>query len=118
MMTTTPHLITESNLSTAWARALLHVYDGADDALVVALRDFEENIPAQNAAVAKALDAQLLAHEIPRIDQTALTIVPYERWLREGMISVEKLSEWYLKSMLPRLKARCSKNRHGSASSK
>jgi len=114
MMTTTPHLITESNLSTAWARAFLHAHDGADDALVVAIRGFDEDLPAQNSLVSSGLDAQLSKHEIPRIDQTALTIVPYEKWLREGKISIEELTEWYLKSMLPRLKARCIKNRHGT----
>lgn len=114
MMTTTPHLITESNLSTAWARAFLHAHDGADDALVVAIRGFDEDLPAQDVLVAAALDAQLSQHEIPRIGQTALTIVPYEKWLREGKISIEQLTEWYLKSMLPRLKARCTLNCHGT----
>ncbi len=113
-MTTTPHLITESNLSTAWARAFLHAHDGADDVLVVAIRDFEDELPPQDMLVAAALDEQLSQHEIPRISHTALTIVPYEKWLREGKISIEKLTEWYLKSMLPRLKARCTKNRYGT----
>lgn len=114
MMTTTPHLITESNLSTAWARAFLHAHDGADDALIVAIRGFEQDTPTEDDVIAKELDAQLLRHDIPRIDQTALTIVPYEKWLREGKISIEQLTEWYLQSMLPRLKARCSKNSHGT----
>lgn len=114
MMITKPHLITESNLSTAWARAFLHVHDGADDALVVAIRDFGEEVPARDPGLEAALDEQLTFHNIPRIGQTALTIVPYERWLREGKIGIEQLSEWYLHSMLPRLKARCTKNRHGT----
>lgn len=113
-MTTKPHLITESNLSTAWARALLHAHDGANDTLVVAIRDFEGDIPAQDATIATELDQRLSALEIPKIDQTALTIVPYEKWLREGKISIEELTSWYLDSMLPRLKARCTKNRRGT----
>ncbi len=113
-MITTPHTITESNLTTAWARAFLHVHDGADDALIVAIRDFENDLPEQDTVVAAALDDQLSQHEIPRIGQTALTLVPYEKWLREGKISIEELTEWYLESMLPRLKARCKKNSHGT----
>jgi hypothetical protein len=114
MMKTTPHLITESNLSTAWARAYLHAHDGADDALVVAIRDFTGEIPAQDKLIAEELDGRLSQLEIPRIGQTALTIVPYEKWLREGKMEIHKLSDWYLESMLPRLRARCSKNRHGT----
>lgn len=114
MMITKPHLITESNLSTAWARAMLYAHDGADDALIVAIRDFDNDLPSQNNAISNALDIELSVRDIPSIDQTALTIVPYERWLRSGKISIEELSKWYLDSMLPRLKARCTKNRHGT----
>jgi len=113
-MTTKPHLITESNLSTAWARAFLHAHDGANDTLVVAIRDFEGEIPDQEEKIATELDRRLSALAIPKIDQTALTIVPYEKWLREGKISIEELTTWYLDSMLPRLKARCTKNRRGT----
>lgn len=113
-MTTKPHLITESNLSTAWARAYLHAHDGASDTLVVAIRDFDGDIPAQDALIATELDKHLSRLQIPTFAQTALTIVPYDKWLREEKISIEELTTWYLESMLPRLKARCTKNRRGT----
>lgn len=113
-MTTKPHLITESNLSTAWARAFLHAHDGANDTLVVAIRDFDGEIPSQDKIIATELDKRLSLLAIPKIDHTALTIVPYDKWLREGKISIEELTTWYLESMLPRLKARCTKNRRGT----
>ena len=113
MTTTTPHIITETNLSVAWAKALLHVHDGAGDALIVALRDFTEDLPPQDEQIATALDAHLSTFEIPRIDQTALTIIPYERLLRENRVSIDELSGWYLTQFLPRLKARCTKKRGG-----
>ena len=113
-MTTKPHLITESNLSTAWARAFLHAHDGANDTLVVAIRDFEGEIPSQDKEIATELDKRLSALAIPKIAHTALTIVPYEKWLRDGKISIEELTAWYLKSLLPRLKARCKKNKRGT----
>lgn len=114
MKMTIPHLITETNLSIAWARALLHVLDGADDALLVAIRGFDEDLPPEDSVIATALDEQLSANNIPRIAHTALTIVPYERWLRRGRPSVEDLAGWYLAELLPRLKARCPANRHGT----
>lgn len=114
MKTTRPYLITEKNLSVAWARAFLHVHDGANDTMIVALREFDSDIPPQDTEIATALDKKLSDLEVPRIDHTALTIVPYERWLRLGKISIEELSDWYLKYLLPRLKARCSKNRRGT----
>lgn len=109
-----PHLITEANLSVAWARAFLHVLEGADDVMVVALRDFESDLPPEDSVIRQALDAELSARTIPLIGQTALTIVPYERWLRMKKPPIEALTHWYLTQLLPRLKARCSKNRHGT----
>ena len=114
MKTTIPHLITETNLSIAWARAFLHVLGGADDALLVAIRGFDADMPPEDSVIATALDEQLSANEIPRIAHTALTIVPYERWLRRSRPSVEDLAKWYLNEFLPRLKARCPANRHGT----
>ncbi len=114
MKTTTPHLITEANLSIAWARAFLHVLDGADDALLVAIRGFDEDLPPEDSVIATALNEQLSANEIPRIAHTALTIVPYDRWLRRSRPSIEDLSNWYLTDFLPRLKARCPANRRGT----
>ncbi len=114
MKITRPYLITEKNLSIAWARAFLHVHMETDDALIVALRDFDSDIPLQDAEISTALDEKLTSLDVPRIDHTALTIVPYERWLRQGKVSIEELSDWYLKHFLPRLKARCLKNRHGT----
>ena len=114
MKTTIPHLITEPNLSIAWARAFLHVLDGADDALVVAIRGFDGDLPPEDLTIARSLDVQLAANDIPLIGQTSLTIVPYDRWLRLHKPPIEELTQWYRAELLPRLKARCSKNRHGT----
>lgn len=111
---TTPHLITECNISIAWARAFLYMIDHGSEVLVVAVREFSGDLPDQDPDIARMLDAKLTAHNVPRIGQTALTIMPYEKWLREGKVAIDDLANWYLTSMLPRLKARCFKNRRGT----
>jgi hypothetical protein len=115
MKPTRPKLITETNLSLAWAKAFLHVLQGGEaESLVVSLRDFPDGIPHQDAEISEALDSHLRDAGIPTIDQTALTIVPYKRWLRMNKPEIKDLAAWYLSDMLPRLKARCSKNRKGT----
>lgn len=115
MKTNIPKTISESNLSIAWAEAFLHVLDGGgSDCLVVALRNFPDALPPQESLIASAIDDALAKAEIPLVKQTAFTIVPYERWLRTGKPDIVTLSDWYLTELLPRLKARCSKNRYGT----
>jgi hypothetical protein len=112
-----PTVITDSNLSFAWARAFLHVLDTDDNAcLAVAIRDFTSDLPPKDAGIGETLNAFLRDSEppIPTIEQTALTIVPYERWIRMNKPTLEVIRAWYLDQYLPRLKARCSKNRHGT----
>lgn len=115
MKTNRPKLIIETNLSAAWGRAFLHVLDGGEaESLIVSLRGFNGDTPPQDSAIATALDRHLRNATIPTIEQTALTIVPYQRWLRMKKPTVKDLSDWYLEDLLPRLKARCSKNRRGT----
>src|SRR4051812_43487958 len=102
------NLIIESNLSIAWARALLNVLDQPEkDCLTIALRDFADVAP-QDPEIAGLLDEHLRSNEpeVPTIAQTALTIVPYQRWERKGRPPLADLRTWYLDQFLPRLKAR------------
>ncbi len=115
MKTNLPYTIAGSNLSLVWAEAFLHTLRGGDsDCLVIALRDFSGSLPDQDKDIADTLDRCLKEGSIPLIAQTAFTIVPYDRWLRTGKPDIVSLGEWYLNELLPRLKARCSKNRHGT----
>jgi hypothetical protein len=117
MKTHQPKIIAESNLSVAWVRAFLHVL-GNDDpgCLVVAIRGFSADVPPQDTEIARALDdfLRMSKSEVPTINQTALTIMPYERWLRMNKPDLPTIKNWYLEQFLPRLKARCTKNRHGT----
>lgn len=120
-----PTLIKTSNLSIAWAKAFLFALNGGEsECLTIAIRNFDGEIPTQDAKILSALEKHIEAANeirvskgekpIPNVAQTALTIVPYGRWIRTGKPSLKSLSEWYIAQLLPRLKARCSKNSHGT----
>jgi hypothetical protein len=115
MRTNRPELILERNLSVAWARAFLGVIDNAiGDSLTLAIRGTEGELPTEDAPIRERLDVALRAAKIPTVAQTALAIVPYKSWLRLGKPPIGELSEYYLKELLPRLKALSTKNRHGT----
>ena len=112
MKSTEPITIVGSNLSAVWARAFLHVlHAGHSDCLIVAIRDFEGGLPPQDGQIAAALDQALRDANTHTINQTALTLIPYESWLRKDKPDLRALSDWYLNRLLPRLKARCALNR-------
>jgi hypothetical protein len=110
-----PKLIVEKNLSVAWARAFISVWDNSiSDCLTLAIRDFDGEMPGEDAPIRERLDAILRESNIPTVEQTALAIVPYKQWLRFNRPSIEKLGDYYLNKLLPRLKALSTKNRHGT----
>lgn len=110
-----PTLITANSISDAWGAAFLKVLNGGEKyPLVVSIRNFSEEIPSQDTVISDALDVYLRESGIPTIAQTALTLAPYERWNRLGKPKISELSQWYLTELLPRLKARCSKNQRGT----
>jgi hypothetical protein len=71
-------------------------------------------LPDEDAPIRERLDAVLRELKIPTVAQTALAIAPYKQWLRLGRPPIEKLTDYYLKEMLPRLKAFSNKNRRGT----
>lgn len=110
-----PELIVGQNLSIVWAHAFLGVLDNSiPDSLIVAIRGIESELPAEDPQIRERLDCALSELTLPTIDQTALAIVPYKRWLRLNRPPVAKLADYYLKNMLPRLKALSTKNRRGT----
>jgi hypothetical protein len=110
-----PILIIDRHLSFAWARAFLGVLDGSiSECLTLTIRGFEGELPTEDQEIRDAIDASLRSRSIPTVAQTALSIVPYKQWLKAGRPSVDEISPWYLNRLLPRLKARSSKNRRGT----
>lgn len=110
-----PSLIVDRDLSVVWARAFLGVVDGSTSgSLTLAFRHSGSELLAEDAEIRKRLDISLRSRSIPTVGQTALSIVPYKQWLKAGRPSVEEFTLWYLNQLLPRLKARSTKNRRGT----
>ncbi len=115
MRTNRPELIVEQNLSVAWARAFFSMLDNSiSNSLTLGIRATEGELPDEDPHIRERLDAVLRALKIPTVAQTALAIVPYKQWLRLGKPPIEKLAEYYVNELLPRLKALSAKNRHGT----
>lgn len=115
MKVSKPALIVARDVSVAWSRAFLGVLDGTiSECLTVSIRDFDKGLPGEDADIRERVDASLRGLSIPTVAQTALSIVPYKHWLRVGRPPVTEITAWYLNQLLPRLKARSSKNRRGT----
>jgi hypothetical protein len=79
----TPLLIAEPNLSTAWARAFLHILDhpGKEvSPLVITIDGFNDGVPLEDEAVRQALDVALLAVGEQEVHTVANTIFPTSVW--------------------------------------
>lgn len=72
------------DLSTAWARAVLHVIDHAGleiSPLVLSVTGFDnDGIPVENSAVRGMLDKLLIAKELRDVEDVAFTIFPQRLW--------------------------------------
>ena len=106
-----PEVITEPNLSVAWGKALIHVYDNPGykiTPLIISLTGFDENGCArEDAKIRTAIDDFLLANKengcFP-VRSVAFTIFPQGYWLiAKG--DRKKLYEIY-NDALPHIKAK------------
>jgi len=118
MSTNVPQIIEEPNLSHAWGRVLLHVLDNSKHnlaPLMVSVTGFTDGLPTEDEDVRHALDSLLATEEKKYSSRvSALTIFPYDAWVRRGRQPVREFSDWYLKNYFPRLQALDSHNRRGT----
>ena len=118
MSTNAPQVIEEPNLSHAWGRVLLHVLDNSKPKLaplVVSVTGFTDGLPEEDMEIRHALDALLAAKDKKYSSRvTALTIFPYDAWVRRGRWPVREFSAWYLQNLFPRLQARDRLNGRGT----
>lgn len=81
---TVPFLIDESNLSVAWAKAVIKVIDGAGveiAPLIISVTGFDENgVPAEKGNLRQALDELLIAKKFRNVEDVAFTIFPQRLW--------------------------------------
>lgn len=79
-----PLLIDESDMSRAWAKAVLHVVDHAGteiSPLILSLTGFDDDgTPAESQSVRIALDALLLTKGLRNVEDVAFTIFPQRLW--------------------------------------
>lgn len=111
---TLEHYIEEENLSIAWGKAIRAVsLPGRTEVtpLIVSITGFDANgVPAETAAIRASLDALLLAERKQKVDTVASTIFPHYMWNPRAARS--QLYQRY-KTILPRLRETCHKNKHG-----
>lgn len=81
---TTPFLVDESDLSRAWAQAVIHVIEHVGleiSPLVMSVTGFDDNgAPSEDPRVRQELDDLLLARGMRSVEDVAFTIFPQRLW--------------------------------------
>jgi len=112
-----PIVISETNLSHAWAKALLCTARQSlnnPPPLCVTITGFEKQEPIEDLKIREALDSELT--ERPRTnltDVSAMVVFPYRAWVSHGRPPCSEFSRWCLDKFVPRLKARDRRNKRG-----
>lgn len=113
-----PATIAASNLSHAWGQAFLHVMDNSVrnlTPLTLSIDGFVDGLPAEDPLIRDALEKALSGQPKKFSSKvSALTIFPFDAWMRRNCPGVVEFSDWYLTQLLPRMKKRDSHNRHGT----
>jgi hypothetical protein len=119
-------VIPSGNLSVAWARAFLRVFDapGGELAhpLLISVSEFNDlREPVEIPDIRKALDETICAinrasdgRRIQGVSATASTIFPHMCWSPRSTRPAADLFDHYKDKVYPRLKKPCSLNAHGT----
>lgn len=78
-----PVLIEDTNLSYAWGRIFLHLFDNRCteiSPLVITLTGFNNGLPDEDKAIIKTLDECLAAHNQKTVSKVSETIFPSYMW--------------------------------------
>lgn len=119
MSTNPPTVISENNLSVAWAKALLEAMKRSHSELAplaLSVGGFS-GAPAEDVEISRIFDAARLNYrgkEVFSAAVSASTIFPWKFWRMNSSPDCAVLSARYLAEILPRLKARDPKNRFGT----
>jgi thymidylate synthase len=117
MSTTIPEVISETNLSYAWARAFLKTMHGNNKNLMpltISVGGLTNGLPAEDYRIRQAVDMALDRNEKYSCAISAMTIFPFKYWNQTGRPNVQGFTELFLNAYLPRLRARDSRNRTGT----
>lgn len=111
MSTKPPTVISENNLSVAWAKAFLEAMSRSGGELAplnVSIGGFS-GAPIEDGGIRKLLDTAILGIRKKKVfscDVSASTIFPWKYWKMNGSPGCDKFSKQYLADILPRLLAR------------
>lgn len=110
-----PILISDSNLSYAWANAFLSIKKSGNisPSLLVTVTGFEDGHVLEDEQIRDALNSELLSRGKYPLEVSALVVFPYKVWVRRGRPPCKDFSNWCLERFIPRLKARDRNNRRG-----
>ena len=109
-MTKTNVVIEEGNLSVAWGKAFLEVYENKEVApMIVVIKDLDIEETVESRSIRDALDLSLGEHKFQSCQTVASTIFPQGLWVPEN--GRNKLFERY-RNIMPRIK-KYRKNWHG-----
>lgn len=120
MSTEEPWLISEKNLSIAWAKVFLGAWERPKQSLApvtVSIGGFS-GVPAEDPGIRDVIDSALARYKYDNKFSCAVsasTIFPWKYWRINGFPSCEVLAGKYLAEILPRWKVRGSAhNKYGT----
>lgn len=109
-------VIESSNLSTAWGRAFLTatMATAATTApMLISVGGFGDELPEETQTIRAAVDDHLLRTEKNPVRVSAMTIFPWDMWVRRGRPDSAAFCATCVHQLVPRLKARDPRNRLG-----
>jgi hypothetical protein len=109
-------VVESSNLSTAWGHAFLTAATATATTIapmLISIGGFDEELPAENPGIRTATDELLLQMDKNRVRVSAMTIFPWEMWVRRGRPGSSEFCAVCVEQLAPRLKARDARNRLG-----
>ena len=111
-----PLMIESSNVSFAWAKAMLHAYDQTRDTirpLLISVGGYTGESPYEHVGIRTKVDETLENNEKNLIRITSLTIFPHAIWCRRGRPSYSEFNSLCTERLAPRLKKLDSRNAKG-----
>jgi hypothetical protein len=116
MLTAIPEVISETNLSYAWGRALLIAMQGGRNLmpLTISIGGLTNGLPAEDDRIRRTIDSALDRNGKYNCAISAMTIFPFQYWNQTGRPHIKKFTDLYLTQYLPRLKALNLRNRTGT----
>lgn len=109
-------MIEDSNLSSAWGRAFLTAASATSATtapMVISIAGFDSEIPEENPVIRLAVDELLARTGMNSVRVSAMTIFPWEFWVRRDRPDSESFCKLCTDRLAPRLKATDARNRLG-----